>query len=87
MVGFDGSHGRFEGERLKRVHKTIADAGSAGIDGNKLSGRTQVVDRRKRVDILAHLEEAGMVRVIEMAKVEGARGPLSGCILMWRELH
>jgi hypothetical protein len=45
------------------------------------------VDRRKRVDILAYLEEAGMVRVIEMAKVEGARGPLSGCILMWRELH
>ncbi len=60
---------------LKRVHKAIADAGSAGIDGNKLSRRTQGVDRRKRVDILAHLEEAGMVRVMEMAKAEGARGP------------
>lgn len=60
---------------LKRVHKAIADAGSAGIDGNKLSRRTQGVDRRKRVDILAHLEEAGMIRVMEMAKSEGARGP------------
>jgi hypothetical protein len=60
---------------LKRVHKAIADAGSAGIDGNKLSRRTQGVDRRKRVDILAHLEEAGMIRVMEMAKGEGARGP------------
>lgn len=60
---------------LKRVHKAIADAGSAGIDGNKLSRRTQGVDRRKRADILAHLEEAGMIRVMEMAKGEGARGP------------
>ena len=60
---------------MKRVHKVIADAGSAGIDGNKLSRRTQGVDRRKRVDILAHLEEAGMVRVMEMPKLEGARGP------------
>lgn len=60
---------------MKRVHKVVADAGSAGIDGNNLSRRTQGVDRRKRIDILAHLEEAGMVRVMEMPKGEGARGP------------
>ncbi len=60
---------------MKRVHKVVVDAGSAGIDGNNLSRRTQGVDRRKRIDILAHLEEAGMVRVMEMPKGEGARGP------------
>lgn len=60
---------------MKRVHKVVADAGSAGIDGNNLSRRTQGVDRRKRIDILAHLEEAGMIRVMEMVKSEGARGP------------
>lgn len=60
---------------MKRVHKVVADAGSAGIDGNKLSRRTQGVDRRKRIEILAHLEEAGMIRVMEMPKGDGARGP------------
>lgn len=59
---------------LKRVHKAIADAGSAGIDGNELSRKTQKVDRKKRMDILAHLEEAGMVRIMEVPKPEGMRG-------------
>ena len=60
---------------VKRVHKVIADAGSAGIDGNELARKTQRVDRRRRIDILADLEESGMVRIMEMPKAEGARGP------------
>ncbi|WP_374589134.1 DUF3987 domain-containing protein [Novosphingobium sp.] len=59
---------------VKKVHKVIADAGSAGIDGKALSRKTQTVDRRKRIEIIAHLEEAGMIRVMEMARAEGARG-------------
>jgi Protein of unknown function (DUF3987) len=60
---------------MKKVLKVIARAGSAGIDGNKLSRDTQFADRRKRADILAHLEESKMIRVMEMPKAEGARGP------------
>jgi hypothetical protein len=59
---------------VKKVHKVIADAGSAGIDGKALSRKTQTVDRRKRIEIIAHLEEAGMIRVMEMVRAEGARG-------------
>lgn len=49
--------------RLKRLHKIIADAGSAGIDGSALSMGSRFVNRRERADIIAHLEEAGMIRV------------------------
>lgn len=59
---------------VKRVHLVIANAGSAGIDASSLSRATQYVDRRRRGDILAHLEEAGMIRVEEMPKPEGQRG-------------
>lgn len=60
---------------MKRVHKVIADAGSGGLDGKELCRLTQFVGRRQRSDIIAHLEEAGMVRIMEMPKAEGARGP------------
>lgn len=59
---------------VKRVHRVIAEAGSAGVDGNTLSRATQFVDRRRRADIIAHLEEAGMVTVMEMGKGDGERG-------------
>ena len=62
----------FEG--LAIAFAVLADAGSAGIDGNELSRKTQKVDRKKRIDILAHLEEAGMVRIMEVPKPEGMRG-------------
>jgi hypothetical protein len=60
---------------VKRILKVIGDAGSAGIDGKSLSRQTQFVDRRKRADVLAHLEEAGMIRVAEIDRGESARGP------------
>lgn len=60
--------------KVKRVFRIIADAGAAGIDGKGLSRATQFVDRRQRADILAHLEESGMVRVMEMPRPEGSRG-------------
>ena len=60
--------------KLKKIHKVIADAGSAGIIGRDLSFRTRFVDKRQRTDILAHLEESGMITVMEMHKAEGARG-------------
>ena len=50
---------------VKRLHKVIADAGSAGIDGRTLSRATQFVDRRKRSEILAHLEEAGLINIMK----------------------
>lgn len=59
---------------VKRVHRVIADAGSAGVDGIKLSRSTQFVDRRRRADIIAHLEEAGMITVMEMEREDGQRG-------------
>lgn len=59
---------------VKKVHKVIADAGSAGIDGNELSRQTQTIDRRRRVEVVAHLEEAGMIRIMEMPRAKGARG-------------
>lgn len=59
---------------VKRVHKVIADAGSAGIDGKELSRKSQFIGRRQRTEIIAHLEEAGMIRVMEMVRTEGARG-------------
>jgi hypothetical protein len=58
--------------RLKRLHKVIADAGSAGIDGSALSMATRFVFRRERQDILAHLDEAGMIRTTKFAS--GAKG-------------
>jgi hypothetical protein len=60
---------------VKKVHKVIADAGSAGIDGNDLSRKTQTVDRRRRMEVVAHLEEAGMIRIMEIPRAKGARGP------------
>ncbi len=59
---------------VKRVHKVIADAGSAGIDGKELSRKSQFLDRRKRADIVAHLEEAGMIRGQIFAQPAGERG-------------
>jgi hypothetical protein len=59
---------------VKKVHKVIADAGSAGIDGNELSRQTQTVDRRRRTEVVAHLEEAGMIRIMEIPRAKGARG-------------
>lgn len=59
---------------VKRVHKVIADAGSAGIDGKELSRKSQFLDRRKRADIVAHLEEAGMIRGQVFAQPAGERG-------------
>ncbi|NBW75524.1 MAG: hypothetical protein EBR34_06945 [Sphingomonadaceae bacterium] len=59
---------------IKRVHKVIADAGSAGIDGKELSRKSQFLDRRKRADIVAHLEEAGMIRGQIFAQPAGERG-------------
>ena len=61
--------------RMKRVHKIIADAGAAGIDGSRLSKATPFVDRRQRADILAHLEESCMISVMKTTRAEGARGP------------
>ena len=58
--------------RLKRLHKIIADAGSAGIDGSALTRASQWVNRRERVDILAQLADAGMIRVQEFTS--GAKG-------------
>jgi hypothetical protein len=60
---------------VKKVHKVIADAGSAGIDGHDLSRKTQTVDRRRRMEVVAHLEEAGMIRIMEIPRAKGARGP------------
>ena len=59
---------------IKRVHKVIADAGSAGIDGKELSRKSQFLDRRKRADIVAHLEEAGMIRGQVFPQPSGERG-------------
>lgn len=60
---------------MKRVLKIIADAGSAGIDGTTLSRATPFVDKRRRNEILDHLAEADMIRIMEMPKAEGSRGP------------
>jgi hypothetical protein len=60
---------------VKRVHRIIANAGAAGIDGTALSRDTQFVDRRKRADILAQLAESAMIRIETREKAEGARGP------------
>lgn len=60
---------------VKRVHRVICDAGSAGIDGTVLSRATQFIDRRVRTEVLAGLAEAGMIRVMEIDRGEGARGP------------
>lgn len=63
--------------RLKRLHKIIADAGSAGVDGNTLTRASQWVNRRERADIIAHLEEAGMIRVQKFdAGAKGGRPKL-----------
>ena len=59
---------------VKRVHKVVADAGSAGIDGKELSRKSQFLDRRKRADIVAHLEEAGMIRGQVFPQPAGERG-------------
>lgn len=59
---------------VKRVHKVIADAGSAGIDGKELSRKSQFLDRRKRADVVAHLEEAGMIRGQVFQQPAGERG-------------
>lgn len=57
--------------RVKRVHKVICDAGSAGADGLTLNRATQFIDRRQRAEILAGLEEAGMIRVMELPNTGG----------------
>lgn len=59
---------------MKRVHKVIADAGSAGIDGTSLYRKTQFVERRKRTDIMAQLQESGMIRIQEYPRVDGEKG-------------
>lgn len=59
---------------VKKVHLVIANAGSAGIDGRSLSRATQFVDKRKRESILAHLDEAAMIRVEETPQPEGKPG-------------
>jgi len=59
---------------VKRVHKIIAEAGSAGIDGKQLSRTTQFLDKRKRADMIANLEEAGMIRVMEFPQPSGQSG-------------
>lgn len=59
---------------VKRVHLAIANGGAAGIDGRTLSRLTQFVDKRKRADILAHLEEADMIRVEETPQPDGRPG-------------
>jgi hypothetical protein len=55
---------------VKRVMRIISEAGSAGIDGTKLSRKTQFLDRRKRADIIAGMIEAGMVRAMKIPKAD-----------------
>ena len=58
---------------MKAVHGAIANAGSAGIDRTALA-RAVRIDARRRKDILAHLEEAGMIRVAKFKRSDGAAG-------------
>jgi hypothetical protein len=60
---------------VKRIHRVIIDAGSAGIDGSALSRKTQFVDKKKRMAILEHLAEANLIRVSDLSK-NGATGPI-----------
>lgn len=58
---------------LKFIHQCIIDAGSAGLSSTELSKVAKKVKARDRKEILAHLDEARMIRI---ETTEGAKtGP------------
>lgn len=58
---------------LKKIHAAITEAGSAGLTSTELS---QIkIPSRLRKEIIAHLDEAGMIRIMGIPQPEGKTGP------------